>query len=145
VIDRFGRRPLYIAGSVGMTVALVCLATSVLTKHFFGMTVLVFLVIYLVFFASCIGPVFWILSPEIFPNGVRGKAMTVPVLTQWVANAVVVLFFPTVFHSIGQAATFGMLAAACLVQGIFAFVAVPETRNRSLEEISAQWDRKKSP
>jgi len=141
VIDRFGRRPLYLVGSLGMTLALACLVVSVLSNHFFGTTVLLFLVVYLFFFASCIGPVFWTLIPEIFPNTIRGKAMTVPVLTQWVANAVVVLFFPAVFHSIGQAATFGLLAAACLAQAIFTFVAVPETKNRSLEEISAQWDR----
>ena len=61
--------------------------------------------------------------------------MTVPVLTQWVANAVVVLLFPAVFHAMGQAATFGLLAVACLAQAVFTWVAVPETRNRSLEAI----------
>lgn len=142
IIDRFGRRLLYVVGSVGMSVALLCLVGAVLTGHFYGMTVLILLVIYLFFFASCIGPVFWTLLPEIFPNGVRGKAMTIPVLTQWIANAVVVLLFPAVFHTIGQAATFGLLAVACIVQAIFTFVAVPETRNRSLEDISAQWGRK---
>jgi SP family arabinose:H+ symporter-like MFS transporter len=139
VIDRFGRKLLYVVGSMGMTISLVCLVGAVLTGHFSGIIVLILLIIYLFFFASCIGPVFWTLIPEIFPNGVRGKAMTVPVLTQWVTNAVVVLFFPTVFHAIGQAATFGVLALACLIQAIFTLVAVPETRNRSLEEISAEW------
>jgi len=141
VIDRFGRRPLYIIGSIGMSVSLACLVVSVLTGHFYGMTVLILIVLYLFFFAACIGPVFWTLLPEIFPNGVRGKALTVPVLTQWAANAVVVLIFPTVFHTIGQAATFGLLAAACLAQAIFTWIAVPETRSRSLEDISAQWRR----
>lgn len=139
VIDRFGRKPVYIVGSIGMTLSLLCLVTSVLTGHFYGMTVLVLIVMYLFFFASCIGPVFWTLLPEIFPNGVRGKALTIPVLTQWITNALVVLFFPTVFHAIGQAATFGLLAAACLAQAIFTWIAVPETRNRSLEDISAHW------
>ena len=141
IIDRLGRRLLYVVGSLGMTISLLCLVGTVLTGHFTGMPVLILLVAYLFFFASCIGPVFWTLLPEIFPNGVRGKAMTVPVLTQWVANAVVVLLFPAVFHSIGQAATFSLLAAACLAQAIFTFVAVPETRNRSLEDISAQWSQ----
>lgn len=141
VIDRFGRRPLYFVGSIGMSLSLACLVISVLTGHFYGMTVLVLIVLYLFFFAACIGPVFWTLLPEIFPNGVRGKALTIPVLTQWVANAVVVLLFPTVFHAIGQAATFGLLATACLAQAVFTWIAVPETRNRSLEDISAQWRR----
>ncbi len=141
IIDRFGRRRLYVVGSLGMTAALLCLVAAVVTGHFHGPAVLALLVAYLLFFAACIGPVFWTLLPEIFPNGVRGKAMTVPVLTQWLANAVVVLLFPSVFHAIGQAATFGLLAVACLAQALFTFVAVPETRNRSLEHISAQWGK----
>ena len=141
IIDRFGRRRLYVVGSLGMTAALLCLVAAVVTGHFHGPAVLALLVAYLLFFAACIGPVFWTLLPEIFPNGVRGKAMTVPVLTQWLANAVVVLLFPSVFHAIGQAATFGLLAVACLAQALFTFVAVPETRNRSLEDISAQWGK----
>ncbi len=139
IIDRFGRRRLYIAGSFGMALALIGLVVAVLTGHFSGMTVLVLIVLYLLFFAACIGPVFWTLIPEIFPNGQRGKAMTIPVLTQWIANAVVVLLFPSVFHAIGQAATFGLLAIACLAQALFTLAAVPETRNRSLEDISAHW------
>ena len=142
VIDRFGRRRLYIVGSFGMTAALVCLVVSVLTDRFYGPMVLILLVVYLLFFASCIGPVFWTLLPEIFPNSIRGRAMTVPVLTQWVANAVVVLFFPAVFHTIGQAATFGLLAAACLAQALFTLACVPETRNRSLEDMSAHWAKR---
>jgi len=143
-IDRFGRRWLYIIGSFGMTAALAGIVISVLLGHFYGLTVLVLIVVYLLFFASCIGPVFWTLLPEIFPNGVRGKALTVPVLTQWIANAVVVLFFPALLHGAGQALTFGLLAAACLAQALFAIAFVPETRNRSLEDISAHWRAGKS-
>jgi MFS transporter, SP family, arabinose:H+ symporter len=142
IIDRFGRRPLYIVGSLGMAASLLGLVAAVLTGHFSGMTVLLLIVLYLFFFASCIGPVFWTLLPEIFPNGIRGRAMTVPVLTQWVANAVVVLVFPSVFQAMGQAATFGLLAAACLAQAIFTFAAVPETKNRTLEEVSSHWMRR---
>jgi SP family arabinose:H+ symporter-like MFS transporter len=97
IIDRYGRRPLYIVGSLGMTTALAALTLVVLTGQFKGVVVLVLILGYLAFFCSCIGPVFWTLLPEIFPNNVRGTAMTVPVLTQWVANALVVLFFPYAF------------------------------------------------
>jgi len=101
--------------------------------------VLVLILIYLAFFAACIGPVFWTLIPEIFPNHIRGTAMTVPVLTQWVANAVVVLFFPLAFHQIGKAITFGFLAAMSLAQALFACFFLPETKNKPLEEIEAFW------
>ncbi|HEY4357335.1 MAG TPA: sugar porter family MFS transporter [Acidobacteriaceae bacterium] len=139
VIDRYGRKPLYMVGSFGMALSLLLLAVAVLTGHFHGAIVLVLILTYLAFFAACIGPVFWTLIPEIFPNDVRGLAMTVPVLVQWVANAVVVLVFPYAFHVIGKSFTFGFLALMALAQGIFTWLNVPETRNRTLEEIESQW------
>jgi SP family arabinose:H+ symporter-like MFS transporter len=139
MIDRYGRKPLYIIGSLGMAVALALLSLTVLTGRFHGATVLVLILAYLAFFASCIGPVFWTLVPEIFPNYIRGTAMTVPVLTQWIANAVVVLFFPLAFHQIGKAFTFGFLAAMALAQAVFTWFFVPETKNKPLEEIEEFW------
>ncbi|MEI7900271.1 MAG: sugar porter family MFS transporter, partial [bacterium] len=84
-IDRYGRKPLYITGSVGMAAVLALLAVTVMTGHFTGTLVLILILAYIAFFASCIGPVFWTLVPEIFPNRVRGEAMIVPVLVQWIA------------------------------------------------------------
>jgi SP family arabinose:H+ symporter-like MFS transporter len=139
VIDRFGRKPLYIAGSLGMTVALAGLLIAVVTGHFQGLLVLALVLLYLAFFASCVGPVFWTLVPEIFPSDVRGTAMTVPVLLQWVANAVVVLWFPTAFDEIGKAVTFGFLALMSLAQALFTWRFVPETKNKPLEEIEQYW------
>ena len=142
MIDRFGRKPLYIVGSIGMGASLLLLIAAILGGAFHGVLVLVLVLLYLSFFASCIGPVFWTLLPEIFPNRIRGMAITVPVLTQWVANAVVVLFFPMAFSQIGKAATFGFLTAMCLVQAIFAWFFLPETKGKSLEEIERFWSSK---
>jgi len=139
VIDKYGRKPLYIVGSFGMAVSLLALICAVLAGHFHGVLVLALILVYLAFFSSCIGPVFWTLAPEIFPNDVRGMAMTVPVLVQWVANAIVVLFFPYAFHVIGKATTFGFLALMALAQGIVTWLYVPETRNKRLEEIEEHW------
>ena len=138
-IDRYGRRPLYIVGSLGMTIALAALTVSVLLGHFSGPLALVLILAYLAFFASCIGPVFWTLVPEILPTHVRGTAMTVPVLTQWVANAIVVLLFPAALNRLGQAPTFAILGAVSLAQALFTWKYVPETRNRTLEEIERHW------
>ncbi|HEX9139010.1 MAG TPA: sugar porter family MFS transporter [Steroidobacteraceae bacterium] len=138
-IDRFGRRPLYIAGSLGMALSLLALTVAVLMGQFHGPLVLALILAYLICFCSCIGPVFWTLVPEIFPNNIRGTAMIVPVLTQWVANAVVVLLFPAALHRLGQAPTFGFLAAVSLAQAIFTWRYVPETKNRPLEEIEQFW------
>jgi MFS transporter, SP family, arabinose:H+ symporter len=139
VIDRYGRKPLYIIGSLGMALALCGLLFAVLVGHFHGMLVLTLILLYLAFFASCVGPVFWTLVPEIFPSDVRGTAMTVPVLLQWVANAVVVLYFPTAFDVIGKSVTFGFLAVMALTQALFTWRFIPETKNKPLEEIEDHW------
>jgi MFS transporter, SP family, arabinose:H+ symporter len=140
MIDRFGRKPLYIAGSAGMSISLLFLMVTVATDRFHGPLVLALILAYLAFFSSCIGPVFWTLIPEIFPTDVRGKAMTVPVLTQWVANAFVVLFFPFAFHQIGKAVTFGFLALMSLTQAAFTWFFVPETKDKPHEEIEQFWN-----
>lgn len=141
VIDRYGRKPLYFIGSFGMAAMLLLLTSSALLYGFHSRTVLIYILGYLAFFSSCIGPVFWTLVSEMFPNDIRGTAMAVPVLTQWVANAAVVLFFPLAFNQIGKAVTFGFLAAMAIMQGIFTWLFVPETKNKPLEEIEEYWKR----
>jgi SP family arabinose:H+ symporter-like MFS transporter len=138
-IDRYGRRPLYIAGSLGMAAMLAALTIAVLLGHFRGPLVLILILAYLICFCSCIGPVFWTLMPEILPTRMRGTAMIVPVLTQWVANAVVVLLFPAALHQLGQAPTFAILGVFSLAQALFTWKYVPETKNRTLEEIEQHW------
>ncbi len=144
-IDKYGRKPLYIIGSFGMTLSLAGLMAAIVAGHFFGTIVLVLILAYLAFFSACIGPVFWTLVPEIFPNDVRGRAMTVPVLVQWVANAIVVLFFPYAFHVIGKVSTFGFLGLMSLSQGIFIWLWIPETKNKRLEEIEQYWHNLRRP
>ena len=139
MIDRFGRKPLYILGSLGMAGALIALTAISWSGHFRGGIVLALILIYLACFASAIGPVFWTLVPEIFPNHIRGTAMTVPVLTQWIANAVVVLFFPLAFNQIGKSFTFAFLAVMSLLQALFTWRFLPETKEKSLEEIEEFW------
>lgn len=144
MIDRYGRKPLYIVGSLGMALALTGLLAAALIGRFQGLPVLVLILSYLAFFASCVGPVFWTLVPEIFPNDVRGRAMAFPVLLQWVANAFVVLLFPYAFHVIGKAITLGFLGLMSLAQALFTWRFVPETKNKPLEEIEAYWNTAKS-
>jgi sugar porter (SP) family MFS transporter len=143
VIDRYGRKPLYVVGSFGMALSLIALVVAVLMGKFHGTVILAIILTYLAFFSACIGPVFWTLVPEIFPNDVRGTAMIVPVLIQWCANAVAVLLFPMAFHVAGKAFTFGFLALMALGQGIFTWLFVPETKNKRLEEIEGYWNASK--
>jgi sugar porter (SP) family MFS transporter len=144
-IDRYGRKPLYIVGSLGMTSALLLVIAGIALGHFDGATLLALMTLFIAFFASCIGPVFWTLVPEIFPNHVRGRAMIVPVVTQWLSNALVVLFFPMALTHAGKLATFGFLAAMAAFQAYFAWRYVPETKGKTLEEIEAALGRAKKP
>jgi SP family arabinose:H+ symporter-like MFS transporter len=139
VIDRHGRRPLYIVGSLGMTAVLALMVGICAFDRFAGPVVLGLIMAFVAFFAACIGPVFWTLVPEILPNRVRGTAMIVPVLTQWAANAAAVLFFPVAFNQVGKAPTFAFLGLMALTQALFTWRFVPETRNKTLEEIEEQW------
>jgi SP family arabinose:H+ symporter-like MFS transporter len=136
-IDRYGRKPLYVVGSLGMCFALLGVVFELARGRFDGGTVLGLMTLFIAFFSSCIGPVFWTLVPEIFPNSARGRAMVLPVVTQWVTNAMVVLLFPVVFHHVGRLPTFSFLACMAALQAFFAWRYLPETKGKSLEEIEA--------
>jgi SP family arabinose:H+ symporter-like MFS transporter len=143
-IDRYGRKPLYIVGSLGMAFALVLVIVALAAGQFNGAVLLGLMALFIAFFASCIGPVFWTLVPEIFPNTVRGQAMVVPVVTQWVTNALVVLLFPLAFNRVGKLPTFAFLACMALLQALFAWRLLPETKGKTLEEIEAYWSPKQA-
>jgi SP family arabinose:H+ symporter-like MFS transporter len=136
-IDRYGRKILYIVGSTGMSIALLMVVIELARGRFDGGTLLVLMALFIAFFSSCIGPVFWTLVPEIFPNSARGRAMVVPVVTQWVTNALVVLLFPLALNRVGKLPTFAFLACMAAFQAFFAWRFLPETKGKSLEEIEA--------
>lgn len=139
VIDKFGRRPLYIIGSAGMTVALLGLAIAGFIGHFSGLVVLLLIILFVIFFSACVGPVFWTYMSEIFPNRIRGTAMSVPVFTQWVFNTLVVLLFPLLLHRLDTGITFGLLTVFALGQLFFTIKYMKETKGKSLEEIEDLW------
>ena len=140
-IDKYGRRPLYIIGSAGMALMLLGLTVANLIGRFEGPVVLAFILIFIAFFAACIGPVFWTLVAEIFPNRIRGTAMSVPVFTQWIANALVVMFFPWMLVNAGASSTFGFLALMAFLMMLFTIYYIPETKGQSLEEIEKIWEK----
>lgn len=139
-IDKIGRRSLYLIGSMGMVVTLVMLAISFHLKME-GIFTLICILLFIAFFASCIGPVFWTLVSEIFPNRIRGKALAFASFTQWIFNFLVVLLFPHFLASVGGAKTFLFLALMSLFQLLFTYFYVPETKGKSLEEIERIWNK----
>ena len=139
IVDRFGRRPLYIIGSAGMTLALLGLTIAGIAGHFSGLTVLLLIVLFLMFFSACVGPVFWTYMSEIFPNRIRGTALSVPVFTQWVFNALIVLIFPLMLHRLNTGITFGLLTVFAAGQLLFTVKFMKETKGKSLEGIEKMW------
>lgn len=137
-IDKIGRRTLYLIGSMGMVITLVLLATSFYLKME-GVFTLICILAFIAFFASCIGPVFWTLVSEIFPNRIRGKALAFASFTQWIFNFLIVLLFPHFLASLGGATTFLFLAVMSFMQWLFTYIYVPETKGKSLEEIEQIW------
>jgi sugar porter (SP) family MFS transporter len=139
-IDKLGRKALYLIGSLGMVITLVMLAISFYLKVE-GIFTLICILLFIAFFASCIGPVFWTLVSEIFPNRIRGKALAFASFTQWIFNFLIVLLFPHFLASVGGTKTFLFLACMSFLQLLFTWKYVPETKGKSLEEIEQIWNK----
>lgn len=147
-IDRLGRRPLLLAGLVGMGASLATVGAAFLSidtaapaagPTTAGIVTLVALVIFITSFAFSLGPVVWTVINEIFPGRIRGRAVAVATAVNWGAAFVVSQFFLTLVGAIGESATFGLFAFFCAVGGAWVYRNVPETRGRSLEQIQALW------
>jgi MFS family permease len=97
------------------------------------------IMMFIIFFGACVGPVFWTYMSEIFPNRIRGTAMSVPVFTQWVFNAIIVLVFPVLLNKLDTGPTFSILAFFAFWQLFFVIRNMKETKGKSLEEIEQIW------
>jgi SP family xylose:H+ symportor-like MFS transporter len=144
VVDRLGRRPLMLLGSIGMGIALTGLGL-VAYWQWFQWWALVFILGYIACFAMSVGPVTWVILSEIFPTQIRGRAMGLATICLWVANYFVSLTYPVMaqdpwllarFH---QGFPFWVYAAFCVVLTVVVWRWVPETKGKSLEEIEKGW------
>jgi sugar porter (SP) family MFS transporter len=149
-VDRFGRRPLLLAGLVGMTVSLTTVGFAFLafdesatnggtTPSVVGIITLISLVVFIASFAFSLGPVVWTVISEIYPNRVRGRAIAVTTAVNWAAAGLVSLFFLSLLNAIGSSATFWLFAFFGVVAYVWIWKKVPETKGRSLEEIQEIW------
>jgi MFS family permease len=138
LLDRVGRRALLLTGTAGLLVALVVLGvyfSSTTLQDKAGWLALGGLVLFMASFAIGLGPVFWLMISEIYPVGVRGKAMAVCTVANWGANFLVAQTFLTLSEGIGRQGVFFLYAALAVLSLVFFAKRVPETRSRSLEEI----------
>ncbi len=138
LVDRSGRRSLLLIGTAAQTASL-ALAGWYLAAPAPGLGVLVALVLFVAAFAVSTGPITWIAISEIFPNRLRGRAMSVAVLCIWGADWAVTQSFPMLKEATGPAAIFWLYAGCSLFCLACLALIMPETKNRSLEEIESSW------
>ena len=139
LIDRLGRKTFYIIGSSGMAVTLLMLIAIAFHFELNPVFTTACIMGFIAFFASCIGPAFWTLVAEMFPNRIRGQAVALASFTQWVFNFLVVLLFPYVLDALGGAFTFLFLSGMSVIQLIMVTLLLKETKGKSLEEIEQLW------
>jgi sugar porter (SP) family MFS transporter len=141
LVDKVGRRPLLLVGVAGMVIGLAGLGGAFLfaDQSWLGWVAIGFTVFYTASFAVGLGPVFWLLIAEIYPTRVRGRANSLATVANWAANLLVALTFLTLFNLLGKPGTFWLYGLIGIGTWIFAFFLVPETKGKSLEEISQYW------
>jgi sugar porter (SP) family MFS transporter len=134
MVDRYGRRPLMLIGCVGIGLSHVLIGIAYVL-HLKGLAVLIFTLCSLGCYGMSLAPITWVLISEIFPNRIRGAAISVAVSALWIACFILTYTFPILNGALGTAKTFWLYAAICFAGFIFVFFKVPETKGKSLEEI----------
>ena len=140
-VDRFGRKPLLIIGSIGMAVGAfaVAMCDSMGIK---GIVPVLSVIVYAAFFMMSWGPICWVLISEIFPNTIRGKAVAIAVAFQWIFNYIISSTFPALYDFSPMFA-YSLYGIICIAAAFFVWRWVPETKGKTLEDMSKLWRRNK--
>ncbi len=136
-VDRLGRRPLMLAGAAGLAVTYLLLGSS----YYFGLTgwpVLLLVVIAVACYSFSLAPITWVILSEIFPNRIRGAAMAVAVFALWAACFILTYTFPFLNRRLGSAGTFWLYCAICVVGYVVVRMKLPETKDKTLEQIERE-------
>lgn len=153
-VDKFGRKPLMVIGSVGMAVSMLALGFTFYLggselSQSGSMAALIFMLLYTAAFAMSWGPVCWVLLAEIFPNSIRG-AMSIAVAAQWIANWIVSFTFPMMNDNVWLTSQFNhgfsywIYGVMGILSAIFVWRLVPETKGKTLEEMEKLWKKKQA-
>jgi sugar porter (SP) family MFS transporter len=133
-VDRYGRRFLLIGGVSGLTLIYMVLG-ALYHLHVQGIPMLVLVLAAMACYSMSLAPVVWVVIAEIFPNRIRGGAMSIAVTALWIACFVLTYTFPSLNAALGTAGVFWTYAAICLAGLLFIYFRLPETKGKSLEEI----------
>src|SRR5208282_6626172 len=134
VVDRGGRRPLMLFGAAAL--ALIYTAMGFCYHDGVkGLPMLLLVLAAIACYSMSLAPVTWVVISEIFPNRIRGAAMSVAVTSLWIACFILTYTFPLLNRTLGAAGTFWIYAAICVAGGLFIVRRLPETKQKSLEQI----------
>ncbi len=137
-VDRYGRRVLMLTGAAGLAVIYTILG-GLYYVHSRGVPMLVLVVTAIGCYAMSLAPVTWVVISEIFPNRIRGSAVSVAVTALWVASFILTYTFPLFNHALGAAKTFWIYAVICVAGFLFIKARLPETKGKTLEQIEGMW------
>lgn len=145
-VDSLGRRPLYLAGTIGATISLLATGICFYAGATTGWALLICVLAFLASFAFSIGPLKFVVAAEIFPGNIRGRAMAISIMVMWVADTIVGWLTPILLKRIGTGYTFWLFALFCLIAFITVLKLLPETKGKSLEQIENDWkEQSKDP
>ena len=134
VVDRWGRKALTLFGAFGLTLIYAFMGAAY-WFHISGVMLLVIVVAAIACYAMTLATTMWVIISEIFPNRIRGVAMSVCTFALWAACFILTYTFPVLNSGLGAAGTFWLYGIICLAGGIFVWRRLPETKGKSLEEI----------
>ncbi|NQU88444.1 MAG: sugar porter family MFS transporter [Mariniphaga sp.] len=142
-IDKFGRKPLLLAGTLGMFISLVIIGMLFLINQAEGILLLIFILIFIASFAFSLGPVVWVILSEIYPTRIRGRAMAIATMAVWIGTAIIGQLIPLSLDNLGPAFTFWIFALFCIPTIWIGWKIMPETKGKTLESIEKYWLEKK--
>jgi sugar porter (SP) family MFS transporter len=143
-VDRWGRRWLMMSGALGLSV-IYALVGWAYHQNLKGPVPVALVVLAIACYCYSLAPVTWVILAEIFPNRIRGGAMSVSVGALWIGNFVLSQTFPVMYEKLGLAQCFWVYAAICFCGFLFILLQLPETKGKTLEEIEQSWARKSKP
>lgn len=136
-VDRWGRRILLLIGSLGLAITYVFVGLSYLL-HAQGIHVLILTIAAVAIYSFTLAPIVWVIISEIFPNRIRGAAMSIAVFSLWVGCFTLTYSFPGLNNNLGPAYTFWIYSAICFVGFFVLKYKLPETKGKSLEQIEIE-------
>ena len=146
-VEKWGRKPLLVTGSIGMAVGAFGVALTFGNMQF-AMVTMINIMVYSASFMMSWGPICWVLISEIFPNTIRGGAVAIAVAFQWIFNWIVSAAFVPMFNMqtasdphFGHWFTYGLYGAICVLAAIFVWRLVPETKGKTLEDMTKLWKK----